>query len=202
MDLCWSAMTDPTPFGVSVIHKPPARRARLNEIEAMRQQVHPSKCTAIALLGSLATLGLCGLQFGNRNGLNSLPFSQVRPLVSDLGRAQNLAKLGNIEILTGQEVAGQAVRLRGELTDGNCYLGNHHHGYDHAFCAKLCVAAGSPLLFVPDEQRKPLIVLTKQHGIQLPEDVLDHIGVPGVVVKGNLLEVGGLEALAMSKIER
>lgn len=102
----------------------------------------------IALLSAIAALELCAFQFGDRNGLNSMPFAQVQPMVSDLARAQRLAKQGNIELDTGRPVRGEPVTLRGELADANCYLGNHTHGYDHAFCSKLCVAAGSPLVFV------------------------------------------------------
>jgi hypothetical protein len=35
------------------------------------------------------------------------------------------------------------------------------------------------------------------NGIRLPENVLDRIGVPGVVVKGRTLEADGLHALAV-----
>jgi len=107
-----------------------------------------SKKSAAALLSSLAVLGLCAFQFGDRNGLNNLPFSQVQALVSDFPHAKRMAQQGNIEFLAGQTVPGKTVRLRGELTDANCYLGNHNHAYDHAFCAKFCVAAGSPLVFI------------------------------------------------------
>ena len=147
-------------------------------------------------------LGLCGLQFGDRGGLNNMPFARVQPLVSDLARAQSMAKKGNIEFLAGQAVMGQAVRLRGEFTDGNCYLAKHSHGYDHAFCAKFCVAANSPLVFVSDDKGKLFVVLNGRNGVPVSEDILDRIGVPGVEVSGKLIEVGGLEALSVSKLEQ
>src|SRR5580700_1315634 len=156
----------------------------------------------------IATSGLLGVlflsafrfgafQFGDRNGLNGLPFAKVQPLVSDLAKAQALAEQGNIELLAGQSVPGNSVTLRGELTDANCYLGSHNHAYDHAFCAKLCAAAGSPLLFVPDQGGQVYLVLTERNGVRLPEEVLDRIGVPGVVVKGKAFEGDGLRALAV-----
>jgi hypothetical protein len=126
-----------------------------------------------------------------------MPFSQIQPLVSDLAKAQRMAKQGNIELHARQPVRGEAVTLRGELTDANCYLGNHTHGYDHAFCAKFCAAAGSPLLFVRDQGGQVYLVLNQLNGIRLPENVLDRIGVPGVVVKGRTLEADGLHALAV-----
>jgi hypothetical protein len=134
--------------------------------------------------------------------LNDMPFSQVQPLVSDLGKAQALAKQGNIEFLGGQVVSGQSVRLRGELSDANCYLGSHTHAYDHAFCAKFCVASGSGLVFISDEQSKLYVVLTAKNGVRLPQEALDQIGVPGIVVKGKMLEGGPLPALAVEGIAR
>src|ERR1035438_624756 len=116
----------------------------------MGHRAHPIKNSVAALLGCFATLALCPMQFGDRSGLNNMSFAQVQALVSDLGKAQLLAKQGNIEFLGGQVVPGQEVRLRGEFTDANCYLGYRTHAYDHAFCAKLCVAAGSSLVFVSD----------------------------------------------------
>jgi hypothetical protein len=149
------------------------------------------------LLSGIATLGLCAFQFGDRNELNKMPFTEVQPLVSDLAKARRLAKQGNIDLLAGQAEPGETVRLRGEVTDANCYLGIHMHAYDHAFCAKLCAAAGGPLVFVPDQGGQVYLVLSEQNGIRLPENVLDRIGVPGIVVKGKVLDADGLRVLAV-----
>jgi hypothetical protein len=126
-----------------------------------------------------------------------MPFTEVQPLVVDLAKAQRLAKRGNVDLLVGQAEPGEAVNLRGEVTDANCYLGSHVHSYDHAFCAKLCVAAGSPLLFVRDQGGEIYLVFNERNGIRLPENVLDRIGVPGIVVKGRVLEADGMRALAI-----
>jgi hypothetical protein len=149
------------------------------------------------LLSGIATLGLCAFQFGDRNELNKMPFTEVQPLVSDLAKARRLAKQGNIDLLAGQAEPGETVRLRGEVTDANCYLGIHMHAYDDAFCAKLCAAAGGPLVFVPDQGGQVYLVLSEQNGIRLPENVLDRIGVPGIVVKGKVLDADGLRVLAV-----
>jgi len=96
-----------------------------------------------AALPLVAGVSLCAFQFGDRNGLNSMPFAQVQPLVSDLAKARQMADQGNIELLARQSLPGKEVSLRGELTDANCFLATHTHAYDHAFCAKLCAAAGT-----------------------------------------------------------
>ena len=108
----------------------------------------------MASVGMLSTLTLCAMQFGDRNGLNNMSFAQVQQLGSNLTKAQRLAKQGNIEFLGGQVLSGQRVTLRGELTDANCYFGEHSHGQDHAFCARLSFVShnGSPLLFFSDQQ--------------------------------------------------
>jgi hypothetical protein len=149
------------------------------------------------LLSAIAALGFCAFQFGDRNELNKTPFSEVQPLVFDLVKAGRLAKEGNIDLLAGQTEPGKTVRVRGEVTDANCYLGIHMHAYDHAFCAKLCAAAGGPLVFIPDQGEELFLVLNEQNGIRLPESVLDRIGVPGIVLKGRVFEAGGMRALAV-----
>ncbi len=167
----------------------------------MASSAHPTRSSVAALLGCLATLALCAMQFGDRSGLNNMSFAQVQPFVSDLGKAQRLAKQGNIEFLGGQVIPGPAVHLRGEFTDANCYLGYRTHAYDHAFCAKLCVAAGSSLIFVSDQQGKVYVVLTGKNGIRRAKDVLDQVGVPGVAVVGRLVEVDGVRALAVDSLD-
>jgi hypothetical protein len=156
-----------------------------------------NKLLAVGLLSLLAALGLLAFQFGDRNNLNSMPFQQVKPLVAELAKAQQLAKEGNIELLAGQAVPGKEVTLRGEITDANCFLSSHMHAYDHAFCAKLCAAAGSPLLFLPDQGAKVYIVLTQRNGVPLSDAVLNQIGVPGIAVIGRVVESNGIAALAI-----
>jgi hypothetical protein len=162
----------------------------------------PGKGLPIALLASLIVLGLCAFQYGDNYGLNNLPFAKVQGLASDLEKAQRMAKQGNVDFFAGQSVSGQAVHLRGELTDANCFLGNHNHAYDHAFCAKFCVAAGSPLVFISDSDNKLYVVLTGKNGVKISDDVLDRTGIPGVMVKGQVLEANGLHVLAVEGMER
>ena len=166
-------------------------------MQATARKGQPNRKSAMALLSATAALALCAFQFGDRYDLNNMPFAQVQVLVSDLAKAKKMAKQGNVELLAGETTPGRAVSLRGEVTDVNCYLGSHTHAYDHAFCAKLCAAAGSPLLFVPDQGGQVYLVLTERNGVRLPEEVLDRIGVPGVVVKGKAFEAEGLRALAV-----
>ena len=165
--------------------------------QATVRSAHLSRRRVIKVLSAIATLGLCAFQFGDRYGLNNMSFGQVQLLVSDLAKGRRLAKQGNIDLLVGQTVPGKTASLRGEITDANCYLGSHTHGYDHAFCARLCAAAGSPLVFVSDQGGEIYLVLSERNGIRLPENVLDRIGVPGIVVKGKMLDAGGIRTLAV-----
>ena len=152
------------------------------------------------VLTLVAALGLSAFQFGDRYGLNSMPFAQVQPMVSDMAKARIMAKQGNVDLLAGQTMPGQSASLRGEVTDANCYLGSHTHAYDHAFCAKLCAAAGSPLLFVSDKGGQVYLVLSVQNGVRLPDNVLDRIGVPGIVVRGKVLGTDRLPVLAIEAL--
>ena len=160
--------------------------------------ISPGRTLAIALVFcASAALGVCAFQFGDRNNLNSMPFEQVKPLAADLAKAQQLAKQGNIELLAGESVPGKEVKLRGEISDANCFLGSHTHAYDHAFCAKLCAAAGSPLVFISDQGSKVYVVLPPRNAMRLANTVLDQIGVPGILVNGTELASSGLPALAI-----
>jgi hypothetical protein len=152
------------------------------------------------LLSAVFALGLCAFQFGDRNGLNKMPYAEVRPLASDLAKARTLAKQGNIDLLVEQVEPGDTVRIRGEITDANCYLGSHVHAYDHAFCAKLCAAAGNPLIFIADQDGKVYLALSAKNGVRLPENLLDRIGVPGIVVEGKLFEASGIHAFAIQAL--
>jgi hypothetical protein len=154
------------------------------------------------LLGVIAALVFCAFQFGDRYGLNNMPFARVQSMVSDLAKVRRMAKQGNVDLLTGETMPGQPVTLRGEVTDANCYLGTHTHAYDHAFCAKFCVAAGGPLLFIPDQGGPVYLVVSEQNGVPIPENILDRIGVPGIVVKGKVLDADGLHALAVEALAR
>ena len=165
------------------------------------QRARPTKIFLIALLAFLAILVLAAFQFGDNNGMNSMPYPQVRRLVSDLPKAAKMASDGNLELLAGRLVRGEPVTFRGELTDANCFLGTHTHAYDHAFCAKFCVAAGSPVLFISDQGGVAYVVLTVHNGVPLPENILNLIGVPGIAVKGRTLDANGIKTFAVENVQ-
>src|SRR5260370_38587557 len=133
-------MTARTRSGASATRALPTE-ARVNEtmpatvLQDRVRSGHLNRRRVIRLLSAFATLGLCAFQFGDRNGLNNMPFAQVQPLVSDLAKARRLARQGNIDLLGGQTVPGKAASLRGEIAAANCDLGSGTHGYDHALCA-------------------------------------------------------------------
>ena len=83
----------------------------------------------------------------------------------------------------GEALPGQEVMLHGEFTDANCLMGNGNHAYDHAFCAKACAAAGSPIVFIADSG-KVYLALNSIMGVSLPQAALDDSGVPGISATG------------------
>src|SRR5271167_3776057 len=103
-----------TPSGASSLRAPTASRASASEMmQASLRRKHRVRKSVTTLLSGIATLGLCAFQFGDRNELNKMPFTEVQPLVSDLAKARRLAKQGNIDLLAGQAEHGETVRLRG-----------------------------------------------------------------------------------------
>ena len=151
--------------------------------------------------GLFLAAGLCARQFGDRNGMNSMTFEEVKALASDPQRARLMAQQGNVDLFVGKEVAGQMVKLRGELTDGNCFLDKGIHAYDHAFCAKACVAAGSPVVFISDDDGKVYSVITPRNGVAVPEKVMDLLGIPGITVRGRVSRSQGMNVLAVESAE-
>src|SRR4029077_8039740 len=107
-----------TPFGVSPIRVPKASSASVTMQVTVRKR-HRNKKSAPALLITIATLGLCAFQFGDRNELKKMQFTQVQRLVSELPKAPRMPKQGNIDWVLGQAEPGEAVSLRGEVADAN-----------------------------------------------------------------------------------
>jgi hypothetical protein len=161
-----------------------------------------SRNSLAGLIVLVAILGLCSFQFGDRHNLNSLPFDQVRRFASNSAKAQQLAKRGNIDLLAGNSVRGESVRRRGEFSDGNCYFASHSHAYDHAFCAKLCLAAGSPLIFVSDQGGQIYFVLTPRNVERMPNENLNSIGVPGITARGKVIVAGNTKTFAVEALDK
>ena len=95
---------------------------------ALLRRAHSIRKSATALL-ALAALALCAFQFGDRYGLNGMPFAQVQRVASDLATAKKMATQGNIDLFVGQMIQGRTVNVRGEVTDANCYFGARRHAY-------------------------------------------------------------------------
>ena len=186
------------PFGASPTAAETKRASSSKIAKHMARKTKAASHSAVGVLSIVVVMGLCAFQFGDRNNLNSLPFARIQPLASDLNKARSLAKRGNVELFVGDRVPGQTVHLRGELSDGNCFLSQHRHAYDHAFCAKLCVAAGSPLLFISDKDEKIYLVLSPKNAVRIPAELLNHIGVPGTRVAGELIATPNVKALAIA----
>jgi len=103
-------------------------------------------------------------------------------------------------LMGGVAVEGKEVTLKGELTGANCYLSRGIHGHDHALCAKACVAAGSPVIFIAQDGKVYTVLLAKD-GTSLPEAALDDLGRPGVTIEGKLVSGHGQEALALESVK-
>ena len=152
---------------------------------------------AAAPVALVVSLG--AFQFGDRYAMNDMPFAKVKALMANPAKARGMAKQGNIEFLAGEAVNGTPLSTHGEFTDANCYLTNGNHAYDFAFCAKACVAAGSPVLFVADDA-KVYVVVTARNAEPIEEQVLDDLGLPGVLVTGKTAHSHGVEILAIESV--
>jgi hypothetical protein len=131
-----------------------------------------------------------------------MPYAQVKAALSNPDERVDLleaVKKDNIILMGGQAVEGKELTMKGELTGANCYLSRGIHGHEHALCAKACVLAGSPVIFLADDG-KVYTVLTPEDGRPLPEKALDELGQPGISVHGKLVEAHGQAALALESV--
>lgn len=139
----------------------------------------------------------------NKMDMNDMPYAQVKAMMSNpeqATKAMQMAKMNHVMLMAGMPVKGRSVTLKGELTDANCYVSDGLHGHNHAMCAKACVAAGSPMVFLADSG-KVYTILTAKDGMALPEDALNDLGKPGVTVHGTVVKSHGVDALALESVE-
>jgi hypothetical protein len=163
------------------------------------------KYVIIAAGCSLAAIGLWAQQ--SKKGMTkedmlNMPYAKVKATLSNpatRAKALEMAKKNGVMLMGGIPVEGQSVTLKGELTDANCYLSKGEHGHEHALCAKACVNAGSPVVFLAQDG-SVYMVLTPKDGRPLPGNALDELGQPGVTVQGKLVKAHGVQALAIEAV--
>ena len=162
----------------------------------------PRSSSILAVVSLLVTAGLAAQGQMGTMDMNNLPYDSVRAMLSDPGRraqAMDMAKAHHVVLMAGHPVEGRSVTLKGELTGANCYLSGGMRGHDHAMCAKACVSAGSPVVFIA-EDGTVYGVLTGVNGMPLPKDVYDDLGRPGVTVHGKAVKSHGLNVIAIETV--
>ena len=53
------------------------------------------------------------------------------------------------------------------------------------------------MVFIPDQGGEIYLVLNERNGTGVPENVLERIGVPGIVLEGKVIEADRVRALAV-----
>lgn len=164
------------------------------------------KCRRCSLLGLVALGGaaiLLAQSMQSKMDMNDLPYAKVKAMLADPAQkidAMHMAKMNHVVLMAGLPVEGKAVTWSGELTGANCYLSLGLRGHNHALCAKACVAAGSPVIFIHD--RRVYTVLTGSDGMPLPAEAYDALGVAGATVRGQLVDSPGTPAIALQSVSR
>lgn len=167
------------------------------------------KCNRWLLLALIAMFGVAlfahaqqamGMQ---KMDMNDMPYAKVKAMLSNPSMKMNamkMAKMNHVLLMAGMPVEGEKVNWTGELTGANCYLSQGLHGHNHAMCAKACVAAGSPIVFIHGNH--VYTVLTATDGMPLPEAAYDDLGVSGVTVQGTIVRRHGSDAIAVMSVSR
>ena len=84
-------------------------------------------------------------------------------------------------------------RLKGEIVDSKCYLGQMKpgEGKTHRACATLCIRGGLPPLFITESPRLGLkrlyLILTSEEGRPVNQEILDLVAEP-LEIKGRIIQ--------------
>jgi hypothetical protein len=135
--------------------------------------------------------------------LLDMPYAKVKTMLSNpqsTARLLTTLKKNGVVAMGGVPIKGREVTLKGELIGAECYLGHGMRGHEYAFCAKACVAEGSPVLFIADNGTTYL-ALPPKAGTPLPEKAYNDLGKSGVTVKAAEVDSHGFKALAIQSVE-
>ena len=89
--------------------------------------------------------------------------------------------------------------LQGEIVDPQCWIQHDGRGKAHAGCALACSKAGQTLAFLDDKTGTLYQVLAPTHSADPNEPLYAWVGKP-VIVKGDLMERGGMNAIVIKSV--
>src|SRR5258708_2175898 len=123
MARCLSPMTARIPSGGAATRAATRKKKPASStLPAIPHKARPTKIFLIGLLSFLAVLILAAFQFGDNNGLNSMPYAQVRRLVSELLKAKKKARDGEFDLFARQPMRGETLYLPRGPPGGNFFL--------------------------------------------------------------------------------
>jgi hypothetical protein len=93
----------------------------------------------------------------------------------------------------------EAVTMRGEIVDPQCYFGHDSRGPVHASCAAMCAKGGQGLAFLEESSGVVYPLIAKAHGASQNDGLLPHLGKP-VQVTGLVFRKGGNSVLRIDSI--
>jgi len=89
--------------------------------------------------------------------------------------------------------------LAGEIVDPQCWIQHDGRGKAHTGCALACAKAGQTLAFLDEKSGKLYQVLAPNHSADPNEPLYPWVGKP-VIVKGNLMARGGMNAIVIKSV--
>ena len=93
----------------------------------------------------------------------------------------------------------EAVTMKGEIVDPQCYFGHDSRGPAHASCAAMCAKGGQGLAFLDESSGVVYPLIAKAHGASQNEGLVPHLGKP-VQVKGLMFRKGSNAVLRIDSI--
>jgi hypothetical protein len=165
--------------------------------------MHIKRNLVLAILASVASLGLMAAQGTHQKDMNGWSYSKVKRAMSNPQTAKEtamMAKRNGVMLMGGMSMGGTPVTMKGELTGADCYLSSGDHGPAHAFCAKACVSHGGPIVFIA-KNGTTYLVLPPKDGAHYPMEVLNDLGKPGVTVHAHEIDSHGIKALSVDSVQ-
>jgi hypothetical protein len=113
-----------------------------------------------------------------------------------LSRAQDMKDMKGMSM--SKDKSEKSTTIQGEVIDMACYMTKGQHGADHADCAQMCINNGLPVGILDKDGHVYLCTTSNQ---KPANSMLVQYAAKQVKVTGTVYEKGGMDLLAVDKVE-
>jgi type 1 fimbria pilin len=110
------------------------------------------------------------------------------------------ATVAGILMTAGTALAGDSVKIKGEIIDTSCYAISGAKGEGHRQCAQGCIKKGSPAGLLETGTDKVYVLIPKKPMTSLPKGVMAKVG-HDAEITGKVFTTGGSQFLTVESIK-